>query len=1022
MVKFLIQRPIAVFMAFTACFIVAMTTYFSLPVSLLPDIAIPEITVQLSAKDKSARELENIAVTPVRRYLMQVNNLRDIRSETKDGTALIRLSFDFGTNTDLAFIEVNEKIDAAMNALPREISRPRVIKASATDLPVFYLNLTLKEESDGKMDMERYLTLCQFAESVIKRRIEQLPEVAMVDVTGVVEQQVQIVPDMEKLTSLGVTLQELESVLSDNNVEPGSMKVRDGYYEYNIKFSTLLRTVDDVRQIYMKKGDRLIQLGDIATVTVVPRKEKGVSLLNGQRAVTLSVIKQSDETIDHLKEAMGEVIKDFETSYPDIQFTITRSQTELLDVTIENLKQNLLLGFLLVCIVAFMFLGDVKSPLIIGISMIVSLVISVFFFYLFNMSLNIVSICGLILALGMMIDSSIVVTENISRYREMGLSLEDACDKGTTDVITPMLSSSLTTIAVFVPLVFMSGIAGAIFFDQAFAVTIGLLVSYFTGIMLLPVLYKLIYGLPPIRFPFIRTKHTLQTKKDWLEEWYHHGVDWVFEHKVISLLIIVVTLPLCVLMFYVLPTERMPQIDRSDLTVKVDWNENIHLGENEQRIHLLFDQIDSLTIEHSAYVGQQQYLLKREEELTTSESELYLRTSAPDRVKVLQEVIQQWMKKNYPHAVVTFTPPETVFEKIFITGEADIVAEFTPRNRSITPEADELRSLGTRLEQKTSVSPVTVAFDNQLNITIDQQKLLLYGVSYAEVQRVLRSAFKENEVTLLRSYQQQLPIMLAGRERTVNEVLAETLIAIPPKEKDDVIQYIPLRSLIAMTPAEGLKEITAGKNGEYIPYAFYEVNNPDKLMDEVRDEAKQNNWDVSFSGGYFSNKRMINELVVILLISILLMYFILAAQFESFMQPLIVLIEIPIDVAAALILLWLCGHTLNLMSAIGIVVTCGIIINDSILKIDVINTLRKEGVGLIDAIHLAGKMRLRAIIMTSLTTVFALVPTLFTSDIGSALQKPLAIAMIGAMGVGTLVSLFFIPLIYWFIYRRETKQ
>lgn len=498
MIRFLLQRPIAVLMAFTACFIVGLVTYFTIPVSLLPDIAIPEITVQISGQNTSARELENTVVKPVRLQLMQVAGLRDIHSETRDGAGIIRLSFDFGTNTDLAFIEVNEKIDAAMNYLPREVERPRVVKASATDIPVFCLNLTLKTiEND-----EAFLDLCQFAETVIKRRIEQLPEVAMVDITGILGRQLQIVPDMKLLDMADITLNDLESALSANNIEPGSMTVRDGYYEYNIKFSTLLRTPEDVQNIYIRKNDRIFQIKDLAKVAVVPEKETGLSLANGERAVTLAVIKQADENMDNMKEALAEVTDYFKSIYPDIEFTITRNQTELLDYTISNLKQNLSLGFLFICIVAILFLGDVKSPAVIGLSMVVSIIISFLFFYLFNMSLNIISLSGLILALGMMIDSSIIVTENIAQYRAKGDNLEEACIKGTTEVITPMLSSTFTTIAVFVPLVFMSGIAGAIFFDQAFAVTVGLMVSYFTGIMLLPVLYKLVYSIPEIKHSF----------------------------------------------------------------------------------------------------------------------------------------------------------------------------------------------------------------------------------------------------------------------------------------------------------------------------------------------------------------------------------------------------------------------------------------------------------------------------------------------------------------------------------------
>ena len=585
MIKFLLQRPIAVLMAFTACFIVGLVTYFTIPVSLLPDIAIPEITVQVSGQNTSARELENTVVKTIRQQLMQVASLRDIHSETRDGAAIIRLNFDFGTNTDLAFIEVNEKIDAAMNYLPREVERPRVIKASATDIPVFCLNLTLKSDSAySEINEGSFLDLCQFAETVIKRRIEQLPEVAMVDVTGILKRQLQIVPDMKLLKMSEITLDDLEAALTSNNIEPGSMTVRDGYYEYNIKFSTLLRTPEDVENIYIRKNNHIFQLKDLARISVVPEKETGASLSNGKRAVTLAVIKQADENMDNMKEALAEVTDYFASVYPDIDFSVSRNQTELLDYTISNLKQNLSLGFLFICIVAILFLGDIKSPAVIGLSMVVSLIISFLFFYLCKMSLNIISISGLILALGMMIDSSIIVTENITQYRTRGDSLEEACNKGTTEVITPMLSSTFTTIAVFVPLVFMSGIAGAIFFDQAFAVTVGLMVSYFTGIMLLPVLYKLVYSIPDIKHKGFNIRINNLVKEHTLDRFYDTGVDFVFRHKTASLIFIAITLPLCAFLFYEIPKSRMPEIDQNELIAHVEWNENIHIDENQSRV------------------------------------------------------------------------------------------------------------------------------------------------------------------------------------------------------------------------------------------------------------------------------------------------------------------------------------------------------------------------------------------------------------------------------------------------------
>ncbi|MDR2775709.1 MAG: efflux RND transporter permease subunit [Tannerella sp.] len=1023
MVKFLIQRPIAILMAFLAMVIIGLITYFTLPVSLLPDIPIPNITVQVSMPNSSARELENTVITSLRRHLMQVTRLRDIKSETRDGNAQVNLRFDHGTNVNLAFIEVNEKIDAAMNYMPRDMERPRVIKASATDIPVFYLNLTLRDdEKYGTTETEHFLAMSEFAETVIKRRIEQLPEVTMVDATGVVSRQVQVLPDMNKLEIADITLSDIEAAIRNNNIEPGSMIIRDGYYEYNVKFSSLLRTIEDIENIYLRKADRIYRIKDLCSVRIVPEEERGFSMVNGKRAVTLAIIKQSAENMDNLKNALNATISYFRSLYPDIEFTVNRNQTELLDYTISNLKQNFLIGFILICIVAFIFLGDAKSPAVIGLCMIVSLIMCFQFFYFFNKSLNIISLSGLILALGMMIDNAIIITENISQYRERGLSLEDACVKGTIEVITPMLSSTLTTIAVFFPLIFLSGIAGAIFVDEAFSVSVGLLVSYFTGIMLLPVLYKLVYAKNFTRRDFGKHIHKYQERGNKaLYNWYDRLIDFTFTHKTLNAILILAVFPFCIIMFNIIPKSGMPAVDQVELLTHIDWGENIHLDENRARINAICHGIDSLTPEHSAYIGRQQFILDNERKMPASESELYIKAENARMAERAQEKIYSLIKNNYPQATISFAPPETVFEKIFVTGESDLIAELYHNNRQHTPDADEIRKMEKQLEELSGEHSEGVTFEKEMSIHVDREKLLLYDVSYSVVEQILKTAFRDNQIATLRSYQQYLPITITGEEQTISDIIHKTLVRTNASNvSGETKQQLPLSYFVTVIPTEGLKTIVAGKNGEYIPVAYRQVQNPEELMYKTKEEiSDMKSWDVAFSGSYFSNKKMINELIIVLIISILLMYFILAAQFESFLQPLIVLVEIPIDVTVALVCLMIFGHTLNLMSAIGIVVTCGIIINDSILKIDMINELRKKGMPLMEAIHTAGHRRLRAIIMTSLTTVAAIVPMMFASDLGSEIQKPLAVAMISSMIVGTLVSLYIIPLVYWRIYKNK---
>ena len=1022
MIKAILQRPISVLMLFLACVILGIITYNTLPVSLLPDIAIPEITVQVSGDNTSARELENTVVKPVRRQLMQVGKLRDIQSETRDGSAIIRLKFDYGTDTDLAFIEVNEKIDAAMNNLPRESRRPRVIKASATDLPVFYLNLTLKSDIPySTTNEQQFLELSEFADNVVKRRIEQLTEVAMADMTGLMYKHLQIVPDPALLESASIILSDIENVLSANNIEPGSMIVRDGYYEYNIKFSSLLRTPEDVRNIFIEKNGRLFQLKDLAMIDVVRQPESGMSLINGKRAVTLGVIKQADETMKNLRKSLDETMENLQRSYPDVEFTINRNQTELLDYTISNLQENLILGFILVFLVALLFLGDGKSPLIIGISMTTALITTFIFFFLFRQSMNIITLSGLILALGNMIDSSIVVTDIIAQYRKQGYGLDDACEKGTKEVIMPIFSSTLTTISVFAPLIFMSGIAGALFTAEAFAVTIGMLVSYLTGIILLPVLYKIAYGERFANKNIDGFFAVAQRKIDAvIFPAYDKGIHYVFNHKIFFILLLFIAVPLCAVLFRAMPKTSMPNISYVESIVTVEWNENIHVDENAHRIAELLQTTEGEALENAAYVGQRQYLLDKDNDLTATEAQLYLKADKPSRIASLETRIAEWVRHNYPNAVVTFSPPENIFEKIFDTGDAEVVVQLYPKNREEIPDPAAIRQMETILATSTGEKAENVPFEQQFVITPDKEKLLLYGVSQQEVSKTLKTAFRDNQVAILRSFQQYLPISIAGKQQSIQDVLQKTLVyGYPVSDRSQAIR-IPLAALVDLSPSEDIKTIIAGKNGEYIPIYYYHTGQPEKLMEKVSETVKQDNsWDITFSGNFFSNRQMLKELIIILLISILLMYFILASQFENFLQPLIVLMEIPIDIAFTLVVLWLTGHTLNLMSAIGIVVTIGVILTDSILKIDLINELRKGGMPLMEAIHTGGVRRLRAIIMTALTSLFSMIPILFTFDMGSELQKPLAIAMISAMSIGTVVSIFLIPLLYWTIYRKK---
>ncbi|NJO68331.1 MAG: efflux RND transporter permease subunit, partial [Bacteroidetes bacterium] len=400
----------------------------------------------------------------------------------------------------------------------------------------------------------------------------------------------------------------------------------------------------------------------------------------------------------------------------------------------------------------------------------------------------------------------------------------------------------------------------------------------------------------------------------------------------------------------------------------------------------------------------------------TSEARIYIKATQPDDIVWIEDKIREITRKKFPKSQLAFLPPTSIFEKLFSSSEPPLVAEVSLVNNGGSFDIPSLLQLNRDINNNKALQSINkVPLQNNIIISVDLEKLLLYNVTYEELYKELKTSFKENYIGTLRSYQRYIPILISGNSQSITNIIAHS------KVQSSDFNLVPINALVTISNGQDLKTITAGKNGEYIPFTF----NPNSRQKETFTKeintivSKNKNYNVGYSGSLFTSSKMLRELGIVLIISVLLLYFILAAQFESLKQPFLVLLELPIDFAGALIFLYLLGESLNLMSAIGIIVMSGIIINDSILKLDVINQLRKEGYPLLDAIKIGGHRRLRAILMTSLTSILAMIPLLFSNDLGSELQKPFSYGLIGGMVIGTIVSLYLVPLAYWYIYRNE---
>lgn len=1004
MVKFLINRPIAVLMTTLAMLLLGLVTSRLLPTSLLPDIAIPEITVQLSYPNNSARELETNIVRPLRNQLLQISNLKDVASESRDGWAKIQLTFDYGTNTDLAFVETNEKIDAALQFLPRDLERPKVIKASASDIPVLNIAVSLA----GDYSDEKFMELSEFTETVLKKRIEQLPDVALADLNGLANPEVVIIPDIKKLQSLGITQEDISNAIKQNNFELGNLIVQNGIYQYNFKFSNPVKSVKDIENIFLKLDGKLFQIKDLAKVSLRPKTERGMAYYNGKRAIILAVIKQSDAQVFHLKESLNALTYSFQNDYPDLQFNILQDQSQLLKTSIDNLKQSLVMGSLLAIIIMFFFLKDLQSPLLIAVSIPSSLIVSLLFMYLLGMSINIISLSGLVLGVGMMIDNSIIVIDNINQKLESGTDLLNACAKGTEEIITPLLSSVLTTVSVFFPLVFLSGITGALFYDQALAVAIGLFTSLLVSVLLIPVLFKWFKDKVAFQFKWYNSNRAYLN----LEKVYETGYFFFFKRKSLLFLIVTLSFVLGIVLFLKMPYNLLPKIDQTETILTLDWNENINVQENQKRLNTVLKGMGFIETSLSQ-TGEQQYLLNKENFKSFSEAEVYIKTGSPKNLAQATELLKQKLDE-FPGSVYEFRPPKNILEYIFGDKKSALTAKvFSKTNINLPPESD-LPLIESKLGFPIQAQ---IPIEHTAYLEILHENILLYEVDYTQLVAELKSAFNQNLVDNLKSAQKFIPIKIYYDQDNLQSLLNNLYV----KNKNS--QLIPIKSLVKISNITKYKSILADRNGEFLSIDLSTKNDEAQIIDAVSANFKTNPlYSVRFSGNYFELKTLSKEIALVIFVSLFLLYFIMAAQFESLWQPLVILLEIPINLGGALLLLWLFEGSIDLMSAIGFVVMSGIVINDSILKIHTINSFLKEGNTVEKSVKKAGKLRFKPILMTSLTTILALGPFLLISGLGSDLQKPLALTVIGGMILGTFVSLYFVPLIFQSLYKISTKK
>lgn len=978
--KFLVGRPKATLMAFVALGIFGALGYWQLPLSLMPATEAPLVRVEVSYPQGSPQVIEQSVLGPLRLAFQGLYRLDDMESIAGTGAGQIDLHFAYGTDMRLAYIEANEKLDLAIGNLPTDLPRPVIRRVEPTDIPIMRLHATSESYS--------IMELSELGQYVLLRRLEQVPGVAFVGMNGAVQPLYRVVPDQAKLQARGLGEQDLASAISRANASLYQVKAQDGIYEYDVKFDNLLANADNLSKVALSdKSGKPVLLTEVATIAASHAQPLGMHYANGSRGLVFAVHKQATASLLEVEKTLQEVVQELQKDYPQVVFDITQNQTELLRDSLYQLLVSLTTGAVLAVLILFAFNAEARSPLLMGALIPVSLLIAGAGMYIFGLSLNIISLSGMILGVGIIIDNGIIIIDNIGQKSKRGMNLSEACVAGAGELAPALLSSTVTTLCVFVPMLAQPGMAGVLFREQVITLALVLAASLAVALAMLPVLYHLVQ--PNATKADSRVYNTLYSKYKKSQK---HGTGKI------TLAAFAAVLMIGAIALYALHRSNLPPIGTHDMSLKLEWKQQLTLEESHKQIAGLIDKLDAVQ-EWEVDLGRSNIW---EEGINSMQRvQLYLSFDKIKNKENARQVIENALANHLPPSIWQIAraknPYDQLFgiEKPYVTLRFRSTGDLTLTEDDVPTELKQLFEAGEGMQEQQG-----------MEVVFHRARLEQMGLTPGDVLDKIRTQLEDNLITQVTSMNRQIPIVMRGNEQPAMAKYENLQI----KLNDST--YYPVTAVCSFSPVSVHRYITADKAGVYQQYSLAQGPAPDQGIALAREYAVANGFMLSVAGGYLNEKDNLLRLAMAFAFAVLLLYVVLSAQFESFKLPLVILAEIPISASGSLILLWVTGSTINISSILGMVIMLGIIVNDSILKVDTILRHTQSGMSRREAVLQAGGEKLKPIIMTSLTTILAMVPILFGSGFGADLQFPLAIAVIGGLTVGTFCSVYLLPWLF----------
>ncbi len=1021
-----VNRPVAVLMIFAGLVLIGVLSLKRLPVDLLPAINYPNLTVITNYADTPADDLSRLVTQPLEEVITGLAGVRRVVSRTREGVSTITVQYEWGTDMDFANLHLREAIDRVSygDDFPEAADRPLILRWDPGARPIAIMVL-------GGDDALVQMT--EFARDVIKPAIEQIEGVSQAEVIGGAEREILVQPDFAKLRLYGITMQDIRRALQIANISFPGGRIRQGPLHLPLRILGEFEDLDEIRATEIPAAGQGVTIGDVAAVIDTIKEPEGYTLMGDDEVVALHLYKEVGANTIQATEEVDKILGVVKAEYPDFEYTFVYRDANFVSESFRGLRDSLLYGALLAFLVLFLFLMDYRSPVVVGLSIPVSIFATFAFLHFAKVNLNLMSLGGLSLAAGMLVDNAIVVLENINRHireRKGGwrTSIRDVSARATSEVASPVVAATLTTVAVFFPVIYVPGIAGEFFRDQALTVTIALLISIFTALLLQPMMSARILARKheEPRGLFKASDRVLQA----VLHRYHTALERVMDHKALFLTGLLVLMVAGTWVGIEMRKTFLPERTRGDFSVALELEAGSPLDETRVvagRLSSFLAGMDEVETVY-AQVGQTERTLAALKEYTAANTARIRVLLKPSRHS---PQMMDRVKNRLTEELTALAGAEYVFQdegiglgEILSSGEAPfslgIVAE-EPDNALMV--AEELMPRLQDVAGLTDLSMDRVLGNPTVEVTIDREKALRYGVEPDALANELRARIQGVVATTYNEVEQRIDIAVRLPEhqrRNLPQVLSSPVSVAVGKT-------VPLGSFIIQSEGRPVREIVRRNQRRQISISG-DVQG--RRISKVWEEVDAILADLPLPGGVGfvtgGEQEEINssfrDLGWALLLSALLVYMILAAQFESFLDPLVISAVLPVGIMGALLTLFVTGQSVNIISLIGLIALLGISVNDAIVKVATIRRLRmEEGLSGRDAIMEASRLRFRPILMTTLTTVLAMVPMGIGIGTGEQIQRPLAITIMGGLSIATCLTLFLTPVIYE-VFHRWTER